>query len=337
MDTPPEKCIEIAILVTPHFNIAATLNFIDPFRVANYLAGRTIYQWNFYSEKPDLVIASAGVSIATKPITELPSAPDFFVLSSSWTPERYRSKELTRRIQKVYQRGATLITLDTGAFLLADTKILAGKKATVHYEHIDALIEVFPNANVTEDLYTIDGTVCTCCGGAASIDLSLHFVRDHLGHSLANNVARYLFHHAVRSPQDPQNPKLIGPLGSTVPSVVRNAIQMMEEHLEEKISIPEICQAVKTSQRQLTRLFQTYVNKTPVQYYLDIRLDRARGLVTQTDLKFSEIAFASGFNSQIHFSRAYRTRFGKTPTKDRIEGRVPFEFRPWPMHNPNKA
>ena len=128
MDTPPEKRIEIAILVTPHFNIAATLNFIDPFRVANYLAGRTIYQWNFYSEEPDLVIASAGVSIGTKPIAELPSAPDFFVLSSSWTPERYRSKELTRRIQKVYQRGATLITLDTGAFLLADTKILAGKK-----------------------------------------------------------------------------------------------------------------------------------------------------------------------------------------------------------------
>ncbi|MEM7243292.1 MAG: helix-turn-helix domain-containing protein [Pseudomonadota bacterium] len=53
-------------------------------------------------------------------------------------------------------------------------------------------------------------------------------------------------------------------------------------------------------------------------------------------MKLSEIAFASGFNNQVHFSRAYRNRFGLPPKRDRIEGRVPFEFRPWPMHTPEK-
>jgi AraC family carnitine catabolism transcriptional activator len=82
-------------------------------------------------------------------------------------------------------------------------------------------------------------------------------------------------------------------------------------------------------------LFRQYVQKSPVEYYRDIRLDRARGLVTQTELKFSEIAEASGFNGQAHFSRAYRNRFGLTPTADRVEGRVPFEFRAWPMFKPD--
>ena len=84
----------------------------------------------------------------------------------------------------------------------------------------------------------------------------------------------------------------------------------MELHLENRISIREIAEELQVSQRQLSRLFQRYVQKSPVAYYRDIRLDRARGLVTQTELKFSEIAAASGFNSQVHFSRTYHQRFG---------------------------
>jgi AraC family carnitine catabolism transcriptional activator len=106
----------------------------------------------------------------------------------------------------------------------------------------------------------------------------------------------------------------------------------MEQHLEQTLTIPELCRKVDISQRQLDRLFKQYVGKPPALYYRDIRLDRARGLVTQTDMLMSEIAIASGFSSQVHFSRAYRERFGLPPRSDRVEGRIPFEFRAWPMH-----
>lgn len=82
---------------------------------------------------------------------------------------------------------------------------------------------------------------------------------------------------------------------------------------------------------------QRSLKKTPALYYRDIRLDRARGLVTQTDLSLAQVAVASGFSSQVHFSRAYRERFGLTPRNDRIEGRVPFEYRAWPMHRGEKS
>jgi len=111
----------------------------------------------------------------------------------------------------------------------------------------------------------------------------------------------------------------------------------MEENLETPLPIAELCQRVGLSHRQPDRLFAQCVRKTPALYYRDIRLDRARGLVTQTDLAMSEIAVASGFSSQIHFSRAYKDRLGLPPSKDRIQGRITFEFRAWPMHRaPNE-
>ena len=127
---------------------------------------------------------------------------------------------------------------------------------------------------------------------------------------------------------------MIEPYGQTTPALVRKAIDLMEAHLEDPVPIPKLCSKLQVSQRHLGRVFKRYVGKTPVHYYRDIRLDRARGLVTQTEMKLSEIAVASGFTNQVHFSRSYRERFGLSPTQDRVEGRVPFEFRAWPMHSP---
>ena len=107
----------------------------------------------------------------------------------------------------------------------------------------------------------------------------------------------------------------------------------MEQHLENAVPIATLAARTGLSHRQLDRLFRRYVGKSPVAYYRDIRLDRARSLVTQTDMPMSEISMASGFASQVHFSRAYRQRFGLAPRTDRVEGRIPFEFRAWPMHS----
>jgi len=106
----------------------------------------------------------------------------------------------------------------------------------------------------------------------------------------------------------------------------------MQQHLENPLPIPELCARTGISHRQLNRLFDRYIGKSPSLYYRDIRLDRARGLVTQTDMLLSEIAIASGFSSPALFSRAYRERFGLPPRTDRVEGRIPFEFRAWPLH-----
>lgn len=332
-DGGKDKAGELRIAVTPFFNLAATMTFLDPFRAANYLEGMTLFRWKIVSEAGGMVSASNGVEINSIKFSDAGMGEaDMFMVSSSWEPERHVSPALRAELRNAAKRQAILGGIDTGAFVLAYAGLLESYTATVHYEHIDAFQELFPNTSISEALWVIDRRRATCCGGAASLDLALHLIQQSHGSALANAAARYVFAPPVRDHGALQYPEDAEPLGNSVPRSVRAAIQAMEANLETPLSIAEVCRHVGLSHRQLDRLFAQCVRKTPALYYRDIRLDRARGLVTQTDLSMSEIAFASGFSSQVHFSRAYKERFGLPPSKDRVQGRIPFEFRAWPMH-----
>lgn len=325
--------IQILVLVTPNFNLAATTAFIDPFRAANYLEGHTRYRWMLASAPGGACQASNGLVVETRTLSDLQSeAFDIVVMSASWTPETGKTPQLLAALRKWARAGSIIGTLDTGAFIVADAGLLRGHRATVHYEHIDAFKELHGDVDVSEDIFVRDEKRFTCSGGIASSDIALHIIRATAGDALANAAARYIFHPSLRPAGTSQNPANGEPLGTHVPGTIRQAIAVMEQHLENALSIPEIAGQVEISHRQLNRLFVRYVGKSPAIYYRDIRLDRARGLVTQTDMPMSEIAIASGFASQVHFSRAYRERFGLSPRTDRVDGRIPFEFRAWPMH-----
>lgn len=334
----PSDQIRIRVIVTPSFNMAATMGFIDPFRAANYLEGAAHYSWELVSETGGPCVASNGISIETQSLKTASAQPvDFLIVSSSWTPEEHGSDQIQAALRRAARQQATLGGIDTGAFIMAEAGLLRHRRATVHYEHIDAFRELYPDVDCTEALFEFDGDRITCCGGSASFDFALQILQGIHGNALANAAARYVFHPSLRERGTPQNPQFMEPLGAKIPDTVRNAIRAMEDNLEEPLTIGEICKAAQISQRQLNRLFAQHLKKTPVLYYRDIRLDRARGLVTQTTLAMSEIAFACGFSSQVHFSRAYKDRFGLPPMRDRIEGRIPFEFRAWPMHRKHGA
>ncbi|MFC3613361.1 GlxA family transcriptional regulator [Lutimaribacter marinistellae] len=333
-----ETPTELRIVVTPYFNVAATMSFLDPFRAANYLEGMALFRWQIVSEKGGLVSASNGTDIATIAFADAAMAKaDILFVSSSWEPEAYLSPMLRATLRQADKRQTLIGGIDTGAFILAHAGLLEGYTATVHYEHIDAFQELFPNTAVSEALWVIDRRRVTCCGGSATLDLALHMIQQSHGSALANATARYVFAPPLRNHGATQLPEQAEPLGNSVPTAVRAAIRVMEANLETPLSISALCEEVGLSHRQLDRLFAQCVRKTPALYYRDIRLDRARGFVTQTAMPMSEIAFASGFSSQVHFSRAYKDRFGLPPSKDRIQGRIPFEFRAWPMHRAPKG
>lgn len=325
--------VQILVLVTPNFNLAATATFIDPFRAANYLEGDTRYRWQLVSASGGSCMASNGFCVETQRLSDIQGSQfDIVVMSASWTPETGATHQLLAALRKFARAGSIMGGIDTGAFILASAGLLSGKRATVHYEHIDALKELHEDIEVSEDIFVRHDNQFTCAGGIASADIALHLIQAISGDALANAAARYIFHPLLRPAGTPQNPANVEPLGSHVPASIREAIVVMEQHLENALTIPKIASRISVSHRQLNRLFVKYVGKSPAAYYRDIRLDRARGFVTQTDMPMSEIAIASGFASQVHFSRAYRERFGLSPRTDRVDGRIPFEFRGWPLH-----
>ena len=94
-------------------------------------------------------------------------------------------------------------------------------------------------------------------------------------------------------------------------------IQQMEENLEEPLARSELARSTGLSTRQLERLFRKYLNRSPARYYLELRLDKARLLLLQTNMSVIDVALACGFVSASHFSKCYRDFFGRTPRKER--------------------
>src|SRR5690348_17015201 len=225
------------MIVTPNFNLAATDGFLDPVRAANYLNGSILFRWDVVSTGGGDVIASNGLSIGTRALRDVKAEPqDMVVVSSSWAPESYNSAPLHGALLRWARAGVILGGIDTGAFILAEAGLLKGKRATTHYEHIDSLRELYVDTETSEDLFVYDGNRITCCGGAAATDFALHVIRSMQGDSLANAAARYLFHQSLRPQGTSQNPGSVEPLGSTAPQVLKQAIKLMEDNLEDALS-----------------------------------------------------------------------------------------------------
>lgn len=322
----------IAMLLLPDFNGNAAFSFLDPFRAANYIRGTNIYHWQFLSMDGNPVLASNGVSVGVAGTVSDSEEFDLVVVNSSWAPERYQSTELKLWFVKCSRRGAMLAGIDTGAFVLAGAGLMEGYRATVHYEHSGAFQELFPETILEEVLYVIDRDRLTCCGGTATTDLALQLIQSHNGLELANASAVYLFKDRYRLGNETQVKHDREPVGYTMPSKLRDAVILMERNLEEPLSPKEIAHILGVSQRQLQRIFQRNTGTTPIRYYINVRLDRARGLVTQTDMSIAQIATACGFGTAEQFSRAYSKHFQISPSRDRTEGRIPFQFRSYPAY-----
>ncbi len=323
----------IGLLLLDGFNAMALQAFLDPFRSANYLRSRTLYEWTFIGVGDAAVTASNGLEVGgLHDVSEVGDSFDLVVVNSSWGPERFAQSPVLGWLRNCARRDTALGGLDTGAFVLAYAGVLEGRRAAAHYEHIAAFRELFPDIDMGEDLFVMDRGRLTCCGGLASADLALEIIRLQQGLELANGAGRYIFHERLRRGDEGQFPTTGEPVGYSVPGRLRDAIIAMERALEQPVSIVEVADQVGLSQRQLERLFHTHTGVAPVRYYLDIRLDRARGLITQTELPVLSVAVACGFSNASQFSRTYKKRFGLTPSRDRIEGRVPFQFRSFPSH-----
>jgi transcriptional regulator GlxA family with amidase domain len=194
--------------------------------------------------------------------------------------------------------------------------LLDGFRCTVHWENLDAFREDFPDLDVTGELFEIDGPRLTCSGGTASLDMMLSLIAQSHGRDLAAQVAEQFIHERIRDTHDHQRMSLQGRLGISHPKLLQ-VITMMEAHLEEPLARAELARRAGLSTRQLERLFRRYLGRTPTRYYLELRLHRARALLTQTAMSILNVALACGFVSASHFSKCYREFFHKMPREER--------------------
>ncbi len=220
--------------------------------------------------------------------------------------------DLVDAVRAAHEAGARVVSLCTGAFVLAAAGLLDGRRATTHWAHTRALAARYPRVEVDPDvLYVDNGSVLTSAGKAAAMDLCLHLVRLDHGSAIANKVARRLIvppHRAggqaqfVTAPVPAQDDH---PLAELFPWAI--------ERLDHSLTVEDLARQANMSSRNLGRHFRSVTGTTPLQWLLTQRIRRAQELLETTGDSVEAIASATGMGTATTLRRHFNRTIGVPP------------------------
>ena len=311
-DTPRR----FVFVLLDNFTLLCFAAAVESLRIANRMADAQLYDWVLAGEGGDVVKCSAGAEFKVDIDLDELRRDDIVMVCGGINVQAATTKKVLNWLRREARRGLKVAGLCTAAYTVAKAGLLDGKRATIHWENHDSFLEEFEEVELTKSVFVIDGNRMTTAGGTSSIDLMLKIIADDHGEKLANAVADQLIYSSIRTDQDTQRLSVPTRIGVRHPKLSQ-VIQMMESNIEEPISPSILAKDVGMSTRQLERLFRRYLNRSPKRYYMELRLQKARNLLMQTDMTVINVALACGFASPSHFSKCYRAHYNTTPYRER--------------------
>jgi len=203
-----------------------------------------------------------------------------------------------------------------GVLWLAQAGVMRGVRIALPWNLYGDAEEFDQGAILAPNLYELDGPHLSCCGGGASADFALTLVDALYGANVQAEIKEALCIDKVRGPEERQRVALQARFGALQPKL-SEAVTLMESNIEEPLSTDDIAGLVGLSRRQLERLFKQYLGSLPSRYYLELRLQRARQLLLETNHSIVQVGLMCGFSSGSHFSTAFGALFGNTPREER--------------------
>ena len=270
--------------------------------------------------KPGTLPTSAGFAINVEHGLERLEHADLVVATAWTTADVKPAPEVVTALRDALGRGALVLSVCSGAFLLAAAGLLDGRRATTHWRYAALLAQRYPLIEVDRDaLYATSGPITTSAGTAAGIDACLYLVRQEFGSAVANAIARRMVvapHRAGGQAQYVEAPVAAASESSDLSSVLAWA----KRHLPDELSVDSLAAQALMSPRTFARRFHLVTGTTPYRWLLDQRLLLAEQLLEDTDLSVDEVARRSGLGGgdtlRHHFSSrrlvgpaAYRRTF----------------------------
>ncbi len=234
-------------------------------------------------------------------------------------------------------RGARVLSVCTGAFILGAAGLLDGRRCTTHWRQAKDLARMFPAADVDPSvLYVDDDPVITSAGTAAGIDACLYLVRKEQGSRVANAIARRM---VVPPHRDGGQAQFVErPVAELSADTLSDVIGWMERHLDEQVSIAELATRAAMSERTFARRFVQETGTTPQRWLTGQRILLAQQLLEESDATVDVVAERSGFGNATALRHHFRAWRATTPHAYRRQFRDPGTLAPaaampaaWPL------
>jgi AraC family transcriptional activator FtrA len=222
---------------------------------------------------------------------------------------------LVAALVRARDRGARLVSICSGVFVLAATGLLAGKRATTHWRYAPDLAAAHPDIQIEPDvLYVDEGQILTSAGSAAGLDLGLHIIRRDFGPAIANQVARRL---VIPPHREGGQAQFIDRPVQQEGAALSALFDWIRANLGEDLAVARLAARARMSERTFLRRFQASTGTSPADWITTARLARARELLEGTDLSVERIATDSGFGTADTMRHHFRVRLKTSPQRYR--------------------
>ncbi|MEL7258728.1 MAG: helix-turn-helix domain-containing protein [Pseudomonadota bacterium] len=304
--------LQFDIVLSDGFVLTEYAAVTDALRVTNRIIAQPRFSWTCRSAHGGSVSSLSGASVETARFAQKPESDYLFVLGNS--DQDSPNLSLAPVIDRYTNRNIQVFLLSEAASRYIKERGPKSAHLTTHWENSAVLKERAGLFDADNALASEDGQVVTCAGMGATLDVVLSVIGRHVSSAVLMTVANVFLHERIRDFGTRQ------PFGGTAGTatgdqVLDRAIEIMQDNIEEPLSVTEITTVLGLSSRSLERRFQSRLGTTPNTYYREMRLARANNLLLNTAMSVREIGLACGFSGG--FSVLYKSFFGMTPLQMR--------------------
>jgi transcriptional regulator GlxA family with amidase domain len=291
---------------------------LEVFAMANRFGAQPVYATSVVSMTGGVVAASSGLHIGTEAADHVRGPIDTLMVAGGYsTAQAAADGDLVDWLGRAAGSARRVTSVCTGAWLLARTGLLDGRRATSHWSVCDKLAAHHPTVEVvTDQVYVRDGDVWTSAGVTAGMDLALALVEHDHGAGLAMTVAREMVMFVHRPSWSAQISAQLA-ARRPLPEPLREIVALIAERPGADLSVPALARHCAMSVRTFSRKFRQETGTTPAAFVEATRVEMARRLIETSDATFDEIARICGFGTVKTMRRAFQRTIGTTPGRFR--------------------
>lgn len=306
----PATARKIGFVLFDQFSNLCLANCLEPLRAANTFSGHPVYQWELLTLSGAAVESSSGMPVLPRAALSDAGGWDYLFVLASYEYQTHDHAKVWRVLRRAALKATTVVGLDAAPWLMASAGLLEGRRATVHWDIIDSFAETFLSLNVERSHVVHDANRITCAGAMSALDLTLDLIADHHGQGMRLDIA-----HLFMQPGAPGSTRHLE--AQPANRLIHDALQLMRNTIETPLSLPKLAQLLSCPPKTLERRFKDNLQAPPGSVYRHLRLSKAAQLIDTTTLSVAEISLRCGYDSPTAFARAFKARYGTSPTISR--------------------